>query len=400
MQKDVFVGRQPILDRRGIVVAQELLFRDGASGAANIHDGFACTAAVVERVFGAVGVDAMLGNTDGYLNCTAEFLSSDLINLLPASRFVLEILEDVALTDSLARRCDSLRTAGFRIALDDVREMTPAILDFLPHADIVKLDWPFIPSTDIACLVKHVKRAGRLALAEKVELREDHASAMHAGVDLFQGYYFAKPQVLVAKKPVTSHAAVLRVLQLLMDDASDTLIENALKKTPALVVQLLRLANNSSRHHVRDTQITSIRQALASVGCRQLMRWCCLLIYGESSAASPESDPLMRLVEQRAGFLEQAARGLCPDDDAFCQSAYLAGMLSLVHVPHGVDVTTFVSGLPVGSTIQSAIIEHAGTIGELLSIAEDLEEGRIHRAIERSDEFGKDFVATLPAMTR
>ncbi len=393
MQTDVFVARQPILDRRGLVVAQELLFRDSKSGGARVLDGFACTAAVVERVFGSVGIEPMLGKTDGYLNCTSEFLSSDLVNLLPASRFVLEVLEDVQLDASLAKQCDRLRAAGFRIALDDVRDVSPEIRAFLPHVDIVKLDWPFIPADHVGNVVKDIKRAGRLVLAEKVEVREDHAVAMAANCDLFQGFYFAKPQVVAAKKPVSSHGAVFRVLELLMDDASDAAIENALKRAPALVVQLLRLANNIDRHQVRDTQITSIRQALASVGCRQLMRWCCLLIYGESS--SPDTDPLMRLVEQRAEFLEHAARKLRPHDDGFCQSAYLAGMLSLVHVPHGVDVTTFVSDLPVGEAIQAAIIQHEGAIGGLLSIAEDLEEGKFGSALERGGQLGPEFVKVV-----
>jgi c-di-GMP-related signal transduction protein len=399
MQKDVFVGRQPILDRRGLVVAQELLFRDGSSGRAQVRDGFACTAAVVERVCGTLGIEGMLGDTDGYLNCTGAFLSSELVNLLPASRFVLEILEDVQLDDELAKRCDVLRRAGFRVALDDVRTMTPAIVDFLPHVDIVKLDWPFIAPHEVGAIVAQVKAAGRIALAEKVEYRDDHAAAMACHCDLFQGYYFAKPQVVAAKKPASSYGEVMRVLQLLMDDANDTLLEAALKRAPSLVVQLLRLANNSDRHQVRDTRIMSIRQALASVGCRQLMRWCCMLVYCDSDQVSPESDPLMRMVEHRAGFLEHAARELRPHDDAFCQSAYLAGMLSLVHVPHGVDVATFVSALPVGTAIQSAIIGHEGAIGGLLSIAEDLEEGRFVRALERGDQFGDNFAATLPALT-
>ncbi|WP_075358600.1 EAL and HDOD domain-containing protein [Caballeronia sordidicola] len=199
MDSEVFVARQPILDRRGAVVAQELLFRDCRSGVAGIHDGFACTTMVVKRVLGVVGIESVLGDVEGFLNCTDEFLFSDLINLLPASRFVLEVLEDTELTPELGERCDALRQAGFRIALDDVREIAPALSEFLTHVDIVKLDWPYIAAGEVGAMVDQLKRAGKLVLAEKVEQRTEHEAAMRAGCDLFQGFYFAKPQLLAVK---------------------------------------------------------------------------------------------------------------------------------------------------------------------------------------------------------
>lgn len=398
MDSEVFVARQPILDRRGAVVAQELLFRDCRTGVATIRDGFACTTAVVERVLGAVGIESVLGRADGFLNCTDDFLFSDLINLLPASRFVLELLEDTELTPELGARCDALRQTGFRIALDDVRAITPALSEFLAHVDIVKLDWPYIAVDQLAGMVAELKRAGKLVLAEKVEQRTEHAAAMRAGCDLFQGFYFAKPQLLAVKKAQSSFGSVLRVLQLLMDEANDADLEHAMKNAPTLIVQLLRLANSSDRPHSRGTPITSIRQALSAVGNRQLMRWCCLLLYGNAASPSSENDPLVRLVERRAGFMELAARELTPEDDRFRQAAYLSGMLSLAHVSQGVDVNTFVSDLPVGAVIQGAIIDHQGELGNLLSIAEHLEAGRYDTALRQSHALGPAFTAKLPVL--
>ena len=55
-----WVARQPIVDRAGRLVAYELLFRDGPGPGANVHDGFGCTAEVVERTVGALGIEAVL----------------------------------------------------------------------------------------------------------------------------------------------------------------------------------------------------------------------------------------------------------------------------------------------------------------------------------------------------
>jgi len=55
------------------------------------------------------------------------------------------------------------------------------------------------------------------------------------------------------------------------------------------------------------------------------------------------------------------------------QAAYFTGMLSLLHVPHGVDISTFVKQLPLEDSIKSAISHRAGNLGELINMAEQWE---------------------------
>lgn len=380
MNDDVFVARQPIVDQSGCEVGYELLFRDNPTGSAHIVDGFACSAAVVERVLGVFGLDRIVGDSDAFLNCTAEFLFSDVVDLLPPSRFVFEVLEHTALTPELGLRCDALRGAGFRIALDDVCVINDSVTAFLPHVDIVKLDWPFITVHEAAKMATFYKSFGKCVLAEKVESQAEHALAARAGCELFQGYYFSRPEVLTVKRVTIPFAAVFRVFDLLNNDASAMDIEVALKQAPALVVQLLRLANSGDRITARSTPIASIKQALSVVGTRQLMRWCCLLIYGDASGHFNERDPLVRMAERRGAFMERAAKDLMAGDVRLCEAAYLSGLLSLAHVRLGRDVKSFVADLPVSMAIQDAIVEHKGDLGELLTLAEHLESGGFNAA--------------------
>jgi hypothetical protein len=68
MKAEVVVARQPILDRQGLVVAQELLFREAGDDIARIQDGYSATAAVVERTLGVLGIEYVLGHDDGFLH--------------------------------------------------------------------------------------------------------------------------------------------------------------------------------------------------------------------------------------------------------------------------------------------------------------------------------------------
>lgn len=378
----MFVARQPIVDRSGCEIAYELLFRDAQSGNAHIIDGLTCSAAVIERALGLFGLDQVVGDSDAFLNCTAELLCSDVIKLLPPTRFVLEVLEDTTLTPELARRCDALREVGFRIALDDIRTVSESITAFLPHVDIVKLDWPLIPAGEVADMVALYSSYGKLVLAEKVESHADYATAARIGCHMFQGYYFSRPEVLTAKHATVDIAAVLRVLNLLNNDAGDFEMESALRQAPSLVVQLLRLANSGEMITARAQQIASVRQAMSLVGRRQLMRWCCLLIYADASGRLNQRDPLVRQVERRSEFMERAARDILAGDTRFCEAAYLSGLLSLAHIRLGQDVKSFVDGLSVSVAIQEAIVEYKGDLGELLTLAELLEAGAFEAAFE------------------
>ena len=93
-----FLGRQPIVGRGQELVAYELLFRSSASNAANILDDVTASAAVIQHVFSDLGVQQALGEHRGYINFSEELLLSDLIEVLPPDRVVLEILETVSLT--------------------------------------------------------------------------------------------------------------------------------------------------------------------------------------------------------------------------------------------------------------------------------------------------------------
>ncbi|MEM5314704.1 EAL domain-containing protein [Paraburkholderia sp. JHI869] len=397
MTDSVFLARQPIVDRSGAVVAQELLFRDSTPCNSNVVDGFARTAAVIERTLGDLGVDTVLADTDGAINCTGDFLHSDFLAMLPPERFILEVLEDTELTPELGMRCAELRRTGFRIALDDVRSITPALIGFLPHVDMVKLDWPFLRQGELADLVSYFKQQKKLVLAEKIEERTEHEAALKLGCDLFQGYFFARPQLIAAKKMPPAFAAVFQVLNLLINDATTGQLESSLKSTPSLVVQILRLANSSGYSRSSIQPITSIGQAVSRVGTQQLVRWCCILLYGNGSAGPEKIDPLLQLVQRRATFMERVGKALGMDTE-FCQAAYLTGMLSLAHIPNGLPLDMLVSSLPLSDDIRQGITYHSGPLGTLLFISEKLERGEALDVRPEYEVFGAEVNARLIPM--
>ena len=371
---ETLIARQSIVNRQGDCVAHELLFRGRSlDTSAIVEDGFACTMAVAQNLLGRIGIETVLGESDGFLNCTAEFLSSGFIDILPARRMVLEVLENCVLNDALAQRCRALRRKGFRIALDDVREITPEISAFLPNVDLIKIDWPFVDLDTAVRITDACHAAGKEVLAEKVETYEDYAKALEIGCDLFQGFYFTRPQMFKGNKSSVNSAALLGILDLVLQEADINDIEHALKMVPSLTVKFLRLANSSSLWRTHVSEITSVRKALSLVGFKQLARWCCFMLYGASK--NDEADPLAQLIMRRANFMERIAHKISPHDERLQQEAYLSALLSLAYVPQGIDAQSFMSGVAVGSAIRDAVVSHGGWLGTLLTVTECVERG-------------------------
>jgi hypothetical protein len=93
--EDIFLARQPILDRQQRLVAYELLFRSGDTQQADITEHMRATTTVVHNAFNGLGIVAVLGHAYGYINVDDRFLLSDLVEVLPSEKVVLEIPEFV-----------------------------------------------------------------------------------------------------------------------------------------------------------------------------------------------------------------------------------------------------------------------------------------------------------------
>jgi EAL and modified HD-GYP domain-containing signal transduction protein len=369
----VYLGRQPILDRHGALSAYELLFRAGAHNYAEVTDDAQATAQVVARAIGGIGVQAALGLHRGFVNIDRALLFNDIVHLMPPDRFVLEILETVKFDAHLARRLSELRRAGFQVALDDVVELTDDVLAALPYADIVKIDFLLTARAALPKLASMLRAQGKTLIAEKVETREDFELARDLGFDLFQGYFFARPQVLAAPRNRSPRPGLLRLLALLSRDAGIFELEAELKLNPSVVVQLMRLVNSSAFGLGRN--ISSLREAIIATGTRQIARWAQLLLYADSGDLPWRADPLVQLAGTRSRFMELAAGWLRPYDDDFADAAFMTGIFSLVHVVVGSTPAVVLEKLGLAPPIRDAIVSRSGPLGVLLRLAEAAGEG-------------------------
>ncbi|WP_353156274.1 EAL domain-containing protein [Herminiimonas fonticola] len=369
--KEFFLARQPILNSDQNLVAYELLFRRALSGPANVIDDLAATASVIAHA-SELGIVNVIGASLGFFNVDAAVLMRDFVNFLPCEKVVLEILETVEVTPELVARVTELSAQGFTFALDDVISHSEALQKLLPLVKIIKIDITGMHKTEIAKLVDYFRRDDKLLLAEKVETIEQFQDCMELGFHYFQGYYFARPVILSGKKLAPSQLAVMQLMTLIMADADTAEIEASIKKDASLVLTLLRLTNTPGMGVTR--RIDSLSQALTVLGRRQLQRWLQIILYAEHHKGSHFNSPLLQLATTRGKLLELITEKLRPGQRAMADTAFTVGIMSLMDTLFGQSMQQILEQVAVVDEVSSALLARRGFYGDLLKLAEYIEQ--------------------------
>lgn len=369
----VYLARQPILDLDRKNFAYELLFRSGAVGGAVITDATQATARVLVNTLNSVGVNNLVGRSKAFINCDRRMLLERTFEPLDPNIFVLEILEDVTGDATIASAVAELKAAGFEIALDDVL-MTPEHLEkvklFLPYISYAKLDLMGNTPTQLRAAADFFRKHNIRLLAEKVETEAQFMDCKAMGYSLFQGYFFAKPEIVTGRKLDPKTTGVMRLLQLLRKDPDIRDLENAFKSEPEITLNMLKFINSASigaRSH-----IDSIRQALTMIGQRKLQQWLMLLLFAGGSASTSGASALFDNAAQRARLMENLAKYVDTRGNLH-ERAFLAGMLSRMDALCKVNIETILKDFDLGEELSTALLEHKGILGDLLKIAASLE---------------------------
>ena len=369
---EIFIGRQPIMDRRQQMVAYELLFRRSQHNAADVRDDLAATASVITRAFIDLGIEAALGPYKGFINCDESLLLSDLLEVLPSDKVVLEVLETVDITPAVVERCVELKALGFTLALDDFVGYEDRFKPLLDIVEIVKVDTMLVDPAGLLAVTRKLGNWPVTLLAERVEKVELAEHCQQIGYSLFQGYYFAKPMIMAGKRLSHSQMALLRLLGMVLEDTDVAELEAVFKREPGLTMNLMRLTNSVATG-VR-VKVTSLRHAITLLGRRQLQRWLQLLMYTKPRPGTePISSPLMQLAATRGKLMELLAGQIEPGRQEFEDQAFMVGIISLMPALMGVPMAEILNGISLGNTVREALEAQTGTLGKMLDLTEALE---------------------------
>ncbi len=361
-RRPLFVARQPIVDRRGALVAYELLYR-GLTDLrhADFADGARATAQLINEGIGVGSLAGLVGDVLAFVNFDRTLLvSGAALSLHPPERFVIEVLEDVDPDPEVLGMLQQIRAHGLSVALDDVTTQ-PRIAAFAPYVDWVKLDVRAASDDALDGLIAAVRSYGARTLAEKVESVAETRSLHERGVDYFQGYFVGRPQTIGRPQLPSLSAPLARFVRATMGGTVNFAeVAEAVAGDPALSYRLLTLANSASA--LPTHPITSVRAAVVRAGELQLKRMAALLAFAPPATTEGVKVGLTATL-LRATFAESIGVAAFGEPAFDC---FIAGLLSGLDEYLGVDVDA--SLLQLGG--DSQLVANVGATGRTSAIVD------------------------------
>lgn len=363
-----YAARQPILDKEKNLFAYELLFRDSIINVFPDVDADEATTKMIEASNFNLGISEFTGNKPAFINFTLETLIQGYPETLSPEEVVVEILETVKPGKKLLAICKDLNEKGYTIALDDYIHQT-VWQHFYPFIHIIKIDWQDT-SLDTIKAVKvaiteypHIK-----LLAEKVETYEEYNQALELGFELFQGFFFAKPEMVKTKSLSPSQMAMAELLyETSKKDLDLASITSVFERDVTLSYKLLRYANSAI--FKRRSEISTIKQALVILGSAELKRFLGLMFASNVNPEKPSE--LINSAMARAKFCELMSSEVSPPLDN--SIAFLTGLLSLIDAIVDEDLQSILAKLPLAQEIKDPLLTRQGVMASLIMLVEFIE---------------------------
>lgn len=365
---DIYIGRQPIYDRKLNVYAYELLFRAASDNSANFTDGDQATTDVIVNTFLEIGLDNIVGNRLAFINLTRSFFVGEHTVSLPKNRVVLELLEDIDADEEVIAGVKRLSDLDYTIALDDFI-YHESLQPLVSLADLVKIDIMALSRDEVREHVNALRQHPLRLVAEKVETQEDFDFCKGLDFDYFQGYFFAQPKVIRGQRLPNNRLAILKLLSRLQDpNITPEQLEELISQDIAFSYRILRYVNSASLALPR--KIESIHQAVIILGLQAIKSWTTLLAMSQVDNKPAE---LVVTAMIRGKMAEGMAKAMgTPQPESF----FTVGLFSALDALMDNTMEEILTQLPLADHIAAALLHRRGLHGEILECVLAYERGQ------------------------
>lgn len=358
---ETIIARQPIFNHSKRLFAYELLYRGTKSFSLKSIGGERATTSLLTSAFLTEGLEKISGNKPCFINFTEDLLTGNIVENFPKNKIIIEVLEDVNPTPEVIAACMHLKQQGYILALDDFvfnRKLYPLI----KLADIIKFDVQLTPVDTIHKALHYLSHYDIELLAEKVETHEELTKAMKLGFTYFQGYFFAKPEVMRIRELATSQVHILSLMvEINKKVISTKKLTHLITTDVSLSFKLLRYINSAYFYLIKE--VKSITHAITYLGEDEVRRFVTLVAISELASNKPPE--LIKLATIRARFCEQLglqSAWLTNPDELF-----LLGLFSLLDAMLDNSMEEITERLPITEEVKSALISRSGPLSPFLA---------------------------------
>ncbi|HEX9109206.1 MAG TPA: HDOD domain-containing protein, partial [Longimicrobiales bacterium] len=188
---------------------------------------------------------------------------------------------------------------------------------------------------------------------------------LELGFELFQGFFYTRPEVMRGRGLSPGLLHTLTLLNLLSDPAvPQGDVADAFKSDADLTLRLIRMANAAA---VGAREVGSIGHAISLLGRSPLHRWLALIFAASAGEGRPTRAELLRSTLTRARFCESLAEHTYYRDPG---EAFLVGLFSRIEPLLDTPLPEILAHVRLAPSVVEALTTDSGPLAWTLDLAQ------------------------------
>lgn len=382
--RERYIVRQPIKNEKRQIVAYEILYC-GENQAYGNSDESSNEFAVADTVYSFLmhNVEKSLTDAVHFMTFTTTLLMKKTPALFPKENLVIQIDDSVVIHPLALRFVQQYARDGYKIAVNEF-QFAPRYLSLIDFIDYIKLNVKTTSSASAKNIVNLAGSMNKKVIATSIDDEELYKTAIDLGVDALEGTYVAKQLATKAHSSGYLQSNFFRLMVAVVQEEPDMEeIEQIISMDATLTYGLLRVANSA---YFTTNKITTIRQALVTLGISQLKQWIYLLsTTNANNEIDDTAEEFLKLSFMRASFCSELMRSI-KNMPISRSDAYLMGMFSTLEHLIDAPMEEILSTVPVADEIKAALLNHEGRCGLLYDLVLSYEQANWEMITKYAEE--------------
>lgn len=363
-----YIVRQPIKDLENHIVGYEIQYY-GENQAFGGEDAAANDFAAADTIYNflTLNTDKLLRGKLHFMTFTTTLLMKKTPRLFDKGELVIQIDDSVIIHPLAMHMINQYAKEGYQIAVNEF-QFAPRYLAIMDSIDYIKLNFRDTPEMTLKNIIEIAHSMNKKCIAVNIDREELYQWAIKLKVDAMEGTFVAEKMTTKTHNSGYMQSNFFRLMVAVLRDEPDVEeIEQIISVDATLAYGLLKIAN--SRYFSLRSKVTTVRQAIMTVGLNELKQWVYLL--SASNAENPMdegAEEFLRLSFMRANFCS-SLMNYAKDLPITKPEAYLMGMFSTLNYLIDASLEEILGQIPMRDEVKEALLHHTGRCGMLYDLA-------------------------------
>ena len=384
---DRYVTRQPIKAlKEDRIIGYEVLFQKDYDALYNSTD-----VAAADTIAGFLmqNTERIFQDKLTFVTFTPSLLFRNMPKIFDKDKLIIQIEDHVMIHPLSPAIIKRYRTEGYIFAINDF-QFSPKYFTMLDYVTYIKVDisnkHEGRERVSLNNLINTMKGFDKKCIATGVNTKEDYELAMEVGADYAEGSYVAEAMAKKVKRMEFLEGNFFQlVVEISKDEPDIEQIEKVISHDAALSYALLKIVN--SAYFALRRRVSSIRQALVTMGISQLKQWVYLLSFNNDFESDESREAMLKLSFLRANYAMVLSDHI-KDLPIIRSEVYMMGMFSTLQYMIDAPLEEILEEVPVAQEIKDALLKQEGICGSLYKLILSYENADWKAVKSLSNELG------------